>query len=60
MRQIVRKNNEIIEDMRRADSLVFANDKEAKIKRLRRTPPEVPAPYEAFMQKFSPQAVWAR
>lgn len=60
MRQIVRKNNEIIEDMRRADSLVFANDKEAKIKRLRRTPPEVPVPYEAFMQKFSPQAVWAR
>lgn len=60
MRQIVRKNNEIIEDMRRADSLVFANDKEAKIKRLRRTPPEVPVPYEAFMQKFSQQAVWAR
>ena len=57
MRQIVRKNNEIIDDMRKADSLVFASDKDAKIKRLRRTSPEVPTPYEAFMPKFSPQTV---
>ena len=59
MRLVVRKNNEIIEDMRLADSLIFANSKETKIERLRRTPPKTPSSYESFMQKISPQVVRA-